>query len=166
MNSGRRRKPINLNPFGHPLPSRHDVENEVFPNPMLDLGFMPLLMFKDYIIAFDPNGPKRDATEKVTNFDHLSISLRNYLPEESLLPIESVVIVRANPTIPCPSSLYTSPEFMLDSLTRVGRRKMHCLEIEAGAIRALHSLTTTTLCLIDHMNSASFPDPRRSHTCN
>ena len=34
---------------------------------------------------------------------------------------------------------------------------MHCLEIEVGAIIALHSLTATALCQIDQMNATSLP---------
>ena len=37
---------------------------------------------------------------------------------------------------------------------------MHCFKMEAGAIRALHSLTATALCQIDQMKAASLPERR------
>ena len=40
----------------------------------------------------------------------------------------------------------------------------HCLEIEAGAIIALHSFTATVLCQIDQMKAASLPDRNGSYT--
>lgn len=44
-----------------------------------------------------------------------------------------------------------------------GRHMTHCLEIEGGAMWAHHSLTTTALCQMDHMNATSLPNWSGSH---
>ena len=49
---------------------------------------------------------------------------------------------------------------LIDSLV-LERQNTHCLEIEASAMRALHSLTATILCQIDHINATSFSGPER-----
>ena len=52
---------------------------------------------------------------------------------------------------------------LTDSLV-LGRQNTHCLEMNADAIRVLHSLTATTLCQMDQINTAYLLERRRSHT--
>lgn len=67
---------------------------------------------------------------------------------------------------PGPPSLDAIPKFMFNRFASVGEAKHTFLEIEAGAMQALHSLTATTLCQIDHMNAASILDLSGSHNCD
>ena len=40
------------------------------------------------------------------------------------------------------------------------RQNTHCLEMEAGALRALHLLTATALCQMDQIDAASLPEQK------
>ena len=142
---------------------------------MLESRFMPLFVVEDPIIPFNPNGPKRNASKKVPNFNFGAILLGKSFPKESLFPIKTIIVARSHPTKflhnvggppPRSPSLDAIPKLVFNRFTTVvlGRQKMHCFEMEAGAIRALHSLTATALCQIDQMNAASLPERLGSHT--
>ena len=75
----------NLTLVDHPFPRRLGVDDEFIPNLMFDLGLVPLFMVENMSIAFDPNGPKHDATKEMPNFDLLAKFLRNPLPKQGLL---------------------------------------------------------------------------------
>ena len=77
------------------------------------------------VIPFDP---KSNAPKEVPNFNHFTIILGDSFPEQGLLPIKVVIIVRFNPTkfmhkkcgpSPRPSCLNTKPKFMFDRFARV-----------------------------------------------
>ena len=83
-------------------------------------------MVKHFVIAFNPNGPKSNASKKVPNFDLRATLLGEPFPKERLFPIEGIVVARTNPTKfmhdvggppPCPPSLDAIPKFVLDRLT-------------------------------------------------
>lgn len=57
---------------------------------------------------------------------------------------------------PSPPSLNVVPS--LNAILVFGRQKTHCLEMDAGVMRALHSLFATALCQMDQMKATSFPD--------
>ena len=52
---------------------------------------------------------------------------------------------------------------LIDSL-KLGRQKIHCLEMDASVICTLHSFMVTALCQIDHMKATSLPNPTGTHT--
>lgn len=55
---------------------------------------------------------------------------------------------------------------LIDSLL-LGRQRIHCLEMKASTMLALHLFNSfmraTTLCQMDHMKAASFPTQSISH---
>ena len=174
LENGHNREAANLNLFDHPLPNPLGINNELVPYRMFNLGLMPLYVVEHFIIALNPNGPKRDASNEELNFNLFAISWEAF-PENSFLPFKTIKIVRSNPTkfmhdkrgpLPCPPSLNATPNYVFDGFARtvLGRQKGHCLEMEANAMQVLHSLTATALCRMDHMNAASFLDWSRSHT--
>lgn len=58
---------------------------------------------------------------------------------------------------PCFPSLKAVLEFVLNKLIRVGETKGALLIMNVWAMQALHSLTATASCQIDHMNATSLP---------
>jgi hypothetical protein len=61
----------NLDLFDHLFPRNLGVDNEFIPNAMFDPRFMPLFMVEDFVIAFNPIGPKSNAPKEVPNFNIL-----------------------------------------------------------------------------------------------
>ena len=61
----------NFHLFDHPLPRHLGVNDEPIPNPVLDIGFMPLLMVEHFIIVFNPYGPKCNSSKKMPNLNFL-----------------------------------------------------------------------------------------------
>jgi hypothetical protein len=57
-----RREGVNLDLFDHPFPCRFGIDDEFIPNPLLNLRLVPLFMIKHFVVPFDPNGPKRNAS--------------------------------------------------------------------------------------------------------
>jgi hypothetical protein len=51
--------------------------------------FMQLLVVKNLVVAFDPNGPKSNAPKEVPNFNLGAILLGKPFPKESPFPIET-----------------------------------------------------------------------------
>ena len=51
---------VDLDLFDHPFLCRLGKDNESFPNMMLDLRHVPLFMVEHFVIALNPNGPKRN----------------------------------------------------------------------------------------------------------
>ena len=57
------------------FPCHLGIQDEFVPNVMLHSRFVPLLVVKDHVVTFNPNGPKSDTSKEVPNFD-----LRAILP--------------------------------------------------------------------------------------
>ena len=64
LENGHNKEAANLNLFDHPLPNPLGINNELVPYRMLNLGLMPLYVVEHFIIALNPNGPKRDASNE------------------------------------------------------------------------------------------------------
>ena len=132
LKHGHRREVANLNLFKNLLPRHFGINDELVPNPLLDLRLMPLFVIENLIITFDPDGPKHNTSKKVPNYDHLAVLFGNPLSKHDLFPIEAVIISGSNPTkflhnecgpSPRPPSLDAIPEIMFDRLTGVGEAK-------------------------------------------
>jgi hypothetical protein len=132
LEQGHRRKGTNLDVLEDTLPRRLGIKDEFVPNAVFNPRFMPLFMVKHFVIAFNPNRPKGNASKEVPNFGLRAILIRDPFPKESLFPIEAIVVARVNPTKfmhdissppPCPPSLNTIPKFMLDRLASVRKAK-------------------------------------------
>lgn len=139
---GHCKEATNLSFSQHTFPSRLGVNDEFIPNQMLDLSFMPLFV----VVPFNPNGSKCNAPQKVPNFDHFTVFLRNSFSKQKLLPIKIVIVTSSSPTqfmhntcgpFPCPSGLSAIPKSVFDRFASVREaKKTHCLEIEAGRCNA------------------------------
>lgn len=57
----------NFNKVGHPIPSHLNLHNEIVPNEVFYLHFMPMSMVDHLVIPFNPNGPHGDALHEVPN---------------------------------------------------------------------------------------------------
>lgn len=104
--------------FEHLVPSRLCIKNELIPNAMFHLRFMPLFVNERFVIPFYPNGPNDNTYKKVPNY--------------GLFLIKTIIIVRTNSTKymqnvccpkPSPTSLYAIPKFVFNGLTRIGEAK-------------------------------------------
>lgn len=110
--------------FNYPILCRFGINDEFIPNPMLNLGFMPLFVVEHFVIPFDPNGPKRNALKEVSIFfDYFAVFLRNNFPKQCLQSIEAIIVVSSNPMkfmhnkrgpYPHLSCLNAIPEFVFD----------------------------------------------------
>ena len=69
LEHGRRGETTNLNLLDHPIPCHFGINDELLPNPVLDLSLMSLYAVEHFVITFNSNGPKRDAPREVPNFD-------------------------------------------------------------------------------------------------
>ena len=67
LEHGRRRETANLNLLNHSIPCGFGINNEIIPNPVLDLRLVPLFMIKHFVVAFNPNGPKCNTPKEVPN---------------------------------------------------------------------------------------------------
>lgn len=129
-------------------------------------------MIKHFVLMLNPNEPKCNIPNEVPNFDIFTIFLRNPLPIHGLLPVETTIIAHSDPIKsvhdeggPSPRTphLNAIPKFIFDRFTHDGRLKTHCLEIDAKATGAFHSLIATALCQMDHTNAVSFPNRSGFH---
>jgi hypothetical protein len=119
-----RRERTNLDLFENSLPRGLGIQDEFVPNVVFDPSFMALLVVKNLVVAFNPNGQKINAPKEVPNFNHLgTILLGKPFPEENLFPIETIIITQPHPTKfvhdvsgPPPRSLSLDaiPKLMLD----------------------------------------------------
>lgn len=132
---------------------------------------MSSFVVENFVIAFNPNSRKDNTSQEVPNFAHLPIPFRIFFSEQGLSPTESVVIAGPDPAKfmhdvgglpPNPPGLDTIPKLVCDRFTSI--KKIIVLEIDAGAIFALHLLTATVLCQINHIKAASLPALRGSYT--
>ena len=99
---------------------------------MYDFRDVPLFLVKDFIVTFNPNGQKCNASKNVPNKNLLVILFGESFPEQSLFPIETIIIANANPvklvhieSSPSPYShgLHMIPKFMFDRFARVEHAK-------------------------------------------
>lgn len=65
---------------------------------MLHFGLMPLFMVEHSIIPLNSNHPKCNVPKEMPNLDCLDKFIRNSLPEEGLLPIDTIIVACLNPT--------------------------------------------------------------------
>jgi len=86
LQHGRHGEAANLYLFKHPILSHFGVNDELIPNPMLDLRFVPLFMVERIVIAFNPNDPKRNTPKEVLNFNLFAVILGNLFPKQYLFP--------------------------------------------------------------------------------
>lgn len=86
----------NVNELDNHVPCHVTIDDKVLPNLLSHLRFMLLFMVEHPILVLNPNLPKRNTTEKMSNHDLLGELLANPFPEECLFPIETIVIVRVN----------------------------------------------------------------------
>lgn len=63
------------------------IHNEFVPDMVFDLRLVLLFVVEHFVIAFEPNGPKRNVTKEVPNFDLFAKLLQDPLPKQSLFPI-------------------------------------------------------------------------------
>ena len=56
-----------FNKVGHPIPSLLNLHNEIVPNEVFNLHFMPMAMVDHLVIPSNPNGPHGGAMHKVPN---------------------------------------------------------------------------------------------------
>jgi hypothetical protein len=89
-------------------------------------------MVKHFVIAFNPNRPKGNASKKVPNFNLRAILLGKSFPKERLFPIEAIIVARSDPkkfvhdaSGPSPShpSLDAIPKFVFDRLASIRETK-------------------------------------------
>ena len=108
------------------------IQDELVPNVVFDMRFMPLFMVKNLVVVFNPNGPKSKVSKEVPNFDLRAILLGKPFTEESLFLIETIIVTRFHPTKfihdvggppPHPPNLDTIPKFIFDRLTSIGKTK-------------------------------------------
>ena len=102
---------------------------------MLHLRLVLLFMVKNLVIPFNPNNPKRNASKKMSYFDHLTKLLRDPLTKHCLFPNEIIIILSPHPaklvhdtssSSPRPPSLDTIPKLMLNGFDSV-RETKHAL---------------------------------------
>lgn len=102
------------------------------PNLVFDLRDVPLFLVKDFIVTFNPNGQKCNASKKVPNENLLAILFGEFFPEQSLFSIETIIIANSNPVklvhiesspSPCSRHLDMIPKFMFDRFACVGHAK-------------------------------------------
>ena len=62
--------------------------DKLIPNLLLDLRLMPLFMVEHFVIAFNPNDPKRNAFKEVPNFDHLPYFLGILSPNNTCFQLK------------------------------------------------------------------------------
>ena len=65
---------------------------------MFDFGLMPLFAVEKFVVTFNPNGPECDALKEVPNFDLFAKFLPDPFPEQSLFPMEVIMIAGPHPT--------------------------------------------------------------------
>ena len=132
LKHGHHRKAPNLDLFENSFPSHFGVNKKVIPYQLLHLRFVPIFKVKHFVIRFDPNGPKRNASKEVPNFDHFAIPFGNSFPKQNFLPIGPVMVGCSHPTkfmhnehgpSPCPLGLVAIPKFMFDRLTCITEAK-------------------------------------------
>ena len=131
-------KAPNLHLLDHPFPCCLGVDDEFIPNTVFDLRLMSLFMAKHLVVAFIPNGPKRNTAKKVPNFDLFAKFLTNPSPKQSLFPMEAIKVADSNPTklihdecgpSPSPPNLNAIPNFMFDRFAHIWEAKKHIVWI-------------------------------------
>lgn len=90
-------KYIILNWFDHSFSSHYGVDDELIPNPLVDLGLTSLFVVTYFVVAFEPDGPKRNVFKNMPNLDHFTKFIRKFFTKQCLLPIEVVIIARSTP---------------------------------------------------------------------
>jgi hypothetical protein len=65
LEHGRNRDDVNLDLFEYPFPSRLGIDDELTPNAVLDLRFMPVFGIEDFLITLNPNGSQCNASTEV-----------------------------------------------------------------------------------------------------
>ena len=85
-------------------------------------------MVKNSIIAFNPDGPKSNASKEVPNLNHFSVFFGNPFPKNNFFPVEAIMVAHANPTkfmhdegSPSPSSpsLNAIPKLMFNRFANI-----------------------------------------------
>lgn len=98
------------------FPCRLSVNEEFIPNTVFDLRLVPLFIVENFVVTYNPNGPKRDTAKKVPNF--LGI-----FPQASLFPLEAIKVASydlaeimhyEHGPSPSPPNLDAIPKFMFD----------------------------------------------------
>ena len=123
LKHGHRRKTTNLDLFEDTCPRRLGVNDKFIPYLLLNLRFVPMFLVKNFVIAFNPNGPKQSASKEVPYFDHFAFLFGHSFPKQNLFPIEGVIIAHPHPTkfmhnergsSPCPPCLDAIPKIMFN----------------------------------------------------
>lgn len=55
-------------------------------------------MIENFVVTFEPNGTKGDATKKVPNFDLVAKFLLDSFPKQRLFPMETIMVASPYPT--------------------------------------------------------------------
>ena len=119
LEHGHRREATNLDLCRHPFPCHLGINDKFVPNLLLNLRFVPMCLIEHFVVLFDPNGPQGNAPKKVTNFNYFTIFLGDPFPEQSLLPVETIIVASSNPAkfmhnkcgpSPCLSGLNANPK--------------------------------------------------------
>lgn len=70
----------NLDKFNHPSPNNLGIHNEVIPNKVFNLGYMPLFLVEHLIVTHNSSRPRRNAMKEVPNLNFLNQVLRVHFP--------------------------------------------------------------------------------------
>ena len=91
-------KHANPNLFHHTIPSRFSIYNEFIPNHVFNLWIVPLYLVEHFVILFDLDGPKCDASKKVPNLNFWAIFTWKPLSEQLLFPVKTIIVTGPNST--------------------------------------------------------------------
>ena len=87
-----------LDELDHTFPCRLGIHEHFSPYKVYNLGFGPLFLVKNFVIPFDPNEPQCDASKEVPYLNLFTKLLSKPFSEQSLFPMEGLVICGSQPT--------------------------------------------------------------------